>query len=534
MLEWANNFLMEYREKFYYLGLLLTIIGLSFSNVMLSNGFIILGATWLFDKELKRKIKVFLANKIAVSISLIYLVHLIGLLYTSDFQFAANDIKTKLPLFAFPLIMSSAPALSKSKIRFFLLIFSFSVLASYITAIYIYFTQNLVDARYAFIFVSHIRLSLEAVIAIFILIYYAFNKQLRVSVLAKLSLLFSAFLLLWFMMLLGQMSGIFIGLFTSLLIFGFFIFIKLERKMKVASLIGLVVILTTIFFIISNEVKNYLTPFDEPILTKTIKGNPYEDKRNSYPVENGRYIGANICWIEMEEAWNERSTLGFNEMTGNSNTLPETLLRYLNSKGLSKDYAGVMLLSDKDVQNVEAGFANVEYTLKTSLKKRLFKVLWEYSIFETSGMIGGNSTVQRLVLWQNGFEIFTRNPIFGVGTGDVGFAFEATLEANKSPLKNSGLRSHNNYLAFLIAFGLLGFTVIMTLLIYPVVKFKLYKNYLFMVFFLAYMVSMLWEDTMETQVGVTIFAFFFSFLAIQKLELQPIKFYFDEQESDEP
>ncbi len=523
---------MEYREKFYYLGLLLTLVGLSFSNAMISNGLVILGAVWLFDISLKQKLKLFSTNITAISISLIYVIHIFGLIYTSDFSFATNDLKTKLPLLVFPLVMSSAPALSKHKIRFFLLVFSFAVLASYSSALFIYLTKDLVDTRDAFIFVSHIRLSLEAVISIFIFTHFAFSKKYEIKTWFRTSLVISAFLLLWFMMILGQISGILIGSITSILVFSFFVFIKLETRWKFISAFLMLLIMVLGFLYIKSEATRYNSPIAENQKTKTLKGNIYEDKRTLYPVENGRYIGANICWQEMEEAWEIRSGFNFNEKTGNGNSLPETLLRYLNSRGLSKDYSGVMLLTEKDVRNIEAGFANFEYTKKFSLRKRLYKILWEYSIYKINGMVDGNSIVQRIVLWETGLKIFKLNPIFGVGTGDIAMEFKSQLNLENSPLKDSNLRSHNNFLSYLVSFGIFGLLIILLLIIYPILKFKLHNNYLFMVFIFAYLVSMLWEDTMETQVGITIFAFLYSFFAVQRIEYQTKKLYFDDVEED--
>jgi hypothetical protein len=82
-----------------------------------------------------------------------------------------------------------------------------------------------------------------------------------------------------------------------------------------------------------------------------------------------------------------------------------------------------------------------------------------------------------------------------------------------SPLdKANRWRSHNQYLSIFIAFGVFGFLWFIFTLLYPAFITKKYNNYYFAVFWLIAVLSMLAEDTLETQDGVTFFAFFNAFL----------------------
>ena len=247
---------------------------------------------------------------------------------------------------------------------------------------------------------------------------------------------------------------------------------------------------------------------------KTKLGNPYENLEEAYPIENGMYIGREVCWKEMKMAWNERSSLPFDSLDKQGNILKFTLLRYLNSKHLRKDYEGIEQLSDADMAYIEKGFANVEYTKKFSLKKRIYKVLWEYSIYKKEGKVKESSGVKRLFLWETGLHIISRYPFFGVGTGDVKNAFANQLIADNSPLKDGVLRSHNQYISIAIAFGIIGFLWFVFAAFYP---FLIYgkQDFLLTAFFIIYISSMLWEDSLETQIGVTIFAFFYPFYLFQ-------------------
>ncbi|MBU2650467.1 MAG: hypothetical protein KKA81_05995, partial [Bacteroidetes bacterium] len=63
-----------------------------------------------------------------------------------------------------------------------------------------------------------------------------------------------------------------------------------------------------------------------------------------------------------------------------------------------------------------------------------------------------------------------------------------------------------------VGFGFIGFAWFIFALIYPAYKTRYFKDYLYSVFFIIIIFSMLTEDTIETQVGVTIFAFFSALL----------------------
>ena len=63
----------------------------------------------------------------------------------------------------------------------------------------------------------------------------------------------------------------------------------------------------------------------------------------------------------MEEEWNNVSEIDFQGRTTNGNTIRGTLIRFLTSKGLRKDAAGVRQLSTAEVKAIEHGVANHIY-----------------------------------------------------------------------------------------------------------------------------------------------------------------------------
>ena len=101
--------------------------------------------------------------------------------------------------------------------------------------------------------------------------------------------------------------------------------------------------------------------------------------------------------------------------------------------------------------------------------------------------------------------------LFGVGTGDVADAFNRQYrEMNSSLSEEWRLRAHNQYLTFLISFGLIGFLLVMTSLVFPVFKEKGISNIRFLVFIAIILISMMNEDTFETSAGAMFASFFYA------------------------
>ena len=73
-------------------------------------------------------------------------------------------------------------------------------------------------------------------------------------------------------------------------------------------------------------------------------------------------------------------------------------------------------------------------------------------------------------------------------------------------------RSHNQFLSILIGFGAIGLIWFLFSLIYPAWVKRGFHDYFFLVFFIVAMLSLLTDDTLESQAGVSFFYFFFAFL----------------------
>jgi multisubunit Na+/H+ antiporter MnhB subunit len=240
----------------------------------------------------------------------------------------------------------------------------------------------------------------------------------------------------------------------------------------------------------------------------TKHGGAYVHNLNNKLTDNGHYTWMYVCDEELQSAWNKRSRIKFDSTDKKHQPIRYTLIRFLTSKGLRKDMDGVNSLSDNEVSLIENGMANVDLVKMGNFKTRLKNAIWEYENYKISGDPRGQSIMQRIELWHSSIKLIKDHLWVGVGTGDAADVFAASLILQNSLLQKSDLRSHNQFLTFTIAFGIIGLIIILFGLIYPAIKQKKFSDFLYLSFFLIAFLSMLTEDTLETQAGVTFFAFF--------------------------
>ncbi|MEM9023923.1 MAG: O-antigen ligase family protein, partial [Bacteroidota bacterium] len=243
--------------------------------------------------------------------------------------------------------------------------------------------------------------------------------------------------------------------------------------------------------------------------THTEGGEKYNHHKGQSDIENGHYVWTYVAVNELEAAWEQRSHLEYSGKDLRGQHLRATLIRFLASKGLRKDAAGVAQLSQKEVKAIEQGVANVHRMQGVNLETRIDEIIGEFDRYLNGGNPQGNSVTQRLEFWKAGWGIVCENPFIGIGTGDVKQAYQQQYEATNSLLESKyRLRAHNQFLTILVAFGCIGLLWFLVALLYPVLRQGQRPHFFYWVFLFIALLSMLNEDTLETQVGVTFFAFF--------------------------
>ncbi len=517
---------------FYIGGVMLLAASLSLPPFFMVLSQAILIVNWIFEEKFKTRMQMIWGRKSLVLFLSIFLIHIIWLIPTRDFSFALNDLKIKLPLLILPLVLATSRRLRENEIKFILLSFCggliihsfFSI--SRLTTIT---TVPMADFRDLSVFISHIRLSLLISLAIFSLFYLLITRTFQWQRILRNCLWVSLTWLVIYLLVLQSVTGIIVFIITGI----FFIlrfYNKIEQQywyIKYPFVYGIAAAVLLVFaysFVVMLSFSG--KPPDEIYLkSHTEMGNPYIHDLNELQMENGNFIWINICEDELRHEWNRRSSIDFNGYDMNGHDIRYTLIRYLTSRGLDKDAVGVHQLSETDIINIERGMSNYIYQHNKWIYPRIYQIIWEIDNYRKGGNPSGHSVAQRFEYWKSAMDIIKDNILLGVGTGDVGLAWENHYAGSPSSLAPEWqLRAHNQFLTFLITFGITGFIIIISAIIAPFFMEKRHWDILPFVFIVIAILSMLTEDTLETQAGATFFAFFYSLFifAHQKNEVNEV------------
>lgn len=500
-------------RNLYLFCLIVIAIGLSLSKPLVTFGELGLLLIWVFDKGFPNRIISFYRNRTALALSSVYLLTLFGLFYTSNFDYAIGDVRRKIPLFFLPICIAGFPTISNKE---FLLLFKCYVAGVLTASFWSIFVMlgglnfTILDKRDLSRFNSHIRFGLEICFAIFGGIHYLVKeKNIRKKVLWSLIV----FWLISFLIILNLFTGVVIFFLTSLFLL---VIYSVNTPHKIVKyLFGGGVLLLSLGggYIINSEVKEFYNCEEiEPLtlLKTTNLGENYQHNLyDNYSKENGYLVYNNIALEELKSTWNKRSDIKFDSLDLRGQKLKHTLIRFITSKGKRKNQQSVMSLTSKDINAIESGIANYKYMEMNGISKRLHKIIWEYNNYINGGGINGHSVTMRWIYWKTAYHIFLQNKLLGVGTGDLQDAFDKQYEIDGSTLEiQYRARAHNQYITYAVSFGVLGILGFLFFLIYPISINKMYRNYFYLAFFSIILLSMLSEDTLETQIGITFFAFF--------------------------
>ncbi len=490
------------------------VVAIPLSRFVMSAAQLLLAANWLFDPKIIQKFRTFFQNRAAVIVVSLYFLHVIGLLWTSDFEYAIKDLRTKAPILALPIIISTSPLLSRRNFHHFMLLFIAANVAGSLLSMHELLTKEIAEIRLISLFISHIRFSLDICIAIFAGGYIFFAEK-GYSTFVKILIAAAIVWLAIFLAIMEAVTGIGILIFISALLLILYIFYLKKTVLKIMLAVIMLVLLGSVYIYLHQIYLENL-PKEKLNYAKLDKfskrGNPYINDTTTQTPENGNWLYIYVQDEELHEVWNRRSEFPLDGLDKKGNPLKFTLYRYLASKGLRKDAEGLESLSDEEIRAVENSIANVDDMTKSSLRKRIKAIFWELQVYKSSGFLSGHSVTQRLEFWKAGTRIIQKNWLIGTGTGDIVQAFENEYREMKSSLDlKNRWRSHNQYISIFATFGILGFFWFLMVLIVPGIFNGMYKDYFYFIFFLVLLISMLTEDTIEDQAGVTFYAFFTSF-----------------------
>ena len=493
---------------------------MSLSKPLIGLGQIIIGLAWVLEGNYKQRIRTFFTNKVALALILFFVISVLGLANSSNFSYAFSDIKRKLPLFVLPFVLFGV-RLTQQQLKLIFKVYVAGVIAASLWSIFVKLGGlgiTIVDDRYLSRFNSHIRFGLEICLAVFGLGYYIFKEQ------NKKTQLILSLILLWllaFMFILHLYTGVLVFGITLLLLMLFYGFKVTNIKIKLTLLVlPFIFILGAVFFI-----NKSITHFYKPITSLEEKRySPYgefywHDLAND-DKENGNYVYRNIAKEELEYAWNKVSSIHYRGKDLKGQPIEATLIRFITSKGEYKNQKAVMNLTPQEIKAIERGVSNCNSLKMNAFSLRIQSTIWEFDNYRRGRDYNGHSTVMRWVYWKTAYKIFKENLVFGVGTGDIQDAFNQQYEKENSLLTEKfRLRAHNQFITAFVTFGVVGGILFLIFLFYPLVTLNLKNQFLYLAFFLVMFISMFTEDTLDTQVGITLFVFFNSLLIFNKKEL---------------
>jgi hypothetical protein len=498
----------------YLLILLALLVTLPLSKYVASATQILLVALWLAEARFRDKWNRFRSRPALWVFLLLFLIHLAGMLWTNDIRFGLHDLKLKLPLLLLPIVLGTIEPLKTKELRVLLGGFVLAVTIGTLFSLSImlgFGPSEYTSDRETSLFISHIRFALMIDIAIFILFFYLFSLKLKRSSIFLLSS--SILYLIIFLLLFKSLTGLVVLMLGGMLLAIRWAVRQKELMIRWFMLVGVATLPVFVGFYLSHQWDSFHTVKDdlEHLDAATIKGNNYWHDLSNPMTENGWRVGLYQCEPEMREAWNQVSTMNYNGPDLKGQELKHTLIRYLTSLGLRKDAYGVSQLTRQDISLIEKGFASSLYREPKRLRVKIYETIWEIEQYRNGANPSGHSVTQRLEYMKAGWAIFLDHPLFGVGTGDTRQAYDQKYEDLNSPLDDAWrLRAHNQFLSFLIAFGLIGFILILIALVLPAILEKRFGSYFVLMFFITAFLSFLNEDTLETQAGVAFFAVFYA------------------------
>ncbi len=510
------NIVLRYLQ---WIGLAIVVVGLPFSNFLMSFGMLWLAGVLvcMITTDLLSGISIrprwqrFTGNSNAIALTVLFALPVLGLLWTSDFNYAAWDLRMKLPILALPILLSMLEPLTQGQFRALIGLFIVAVISAVMWCLQVYWTsgpdiEN--DVRKISVFISHVRFSLLIALALGLLVRFAHGSAQGRLLIALVSIPS-----LYFIYVIGSVTGV-IVLVALAMWMGVRLIITLQNKwIKVGLALAMVTALALTSSAIYRAYDSYFHV--EPIAWNSLdqttsRGELYQHHANYPFVEDGHYVMTYVAWGELYDAWFTRSLIHPDSLDARGHVLKGTLIRYLASKGLRKDADGIAALSNDDVKAIEQGIPTINDGKKHGLEKRLDRIFFEWSNYRAGGDPNGHSVTQRWEFWKTGWTIVLAHPWFGVGTGDVKASFHQAYIDNHSPLQAEfRLRAHNQYLTMWISYGIAGLVAFLIVLCWPL--FHGYRHDVVMqMFLLLASLSFLTEDTLESQAGVMFFAFFYT------------------------
>lgn len=513
------NYTKKYQKQspgIVFFGMLLIVTSLFFSRFLISIGFIIIIANSILEGNYKKKIQYIKHNSTPFFIVLLLIFHLIGLAYTQNMSKGLNDLRLK-SFILLVLFYGLGTHLSFKRLKTVLKVYILSAfLASLVNIYRFYFSipEGIEDLRGIAFLGDNLYQAIFINFAIALSIYFIINYQNKQPYILALPLF------VFYLFILNSLTG-YILLFVLIAYVSIFVLLTTKniRLKKYILFLSASIIFASItivaYYTYTFYQKDIIDYHNLP--AKTINGNFYTHDTINRQFENGHYVFLYLCEKELKQEWNKRSSIHFNNKDKKNQDIKYTLIRYLSSKNLSKDSAGVWKLSNKDIENIENGYANYLYADVFSIKGRIYLIIWQLNAYFKYSYADRQTISQRAVYMKIAWKIIKNHLWTGVGSGDVKDVTKQYFQKIKTGLSPGYENAvHNQFMYEFVALGMWGGLGFIVILFYPFFKLKLWKDYLFTVFFLLITLSFFAEFLFETQLGISFFSVFYALLIFRE------------------
>jgi len=502
-------------SNWFFISLLMFVVALPLSQALVSIAAGVLLFVVIVEDKWENKLVRIKNNKIILFIPAIFLLFVLTSFLEGNFKASLYDLKKTLFYLILPLAFLAGKEISAKQKRFVLYTFSASILIATFVALFNlkFAVRSETFSVHSISLISHIRFSFQLILVFwfYIILIQKNYSKLKVSesiIVAIIALYFLAFLFFQ-----QSLTGI-ISFITSSLLFLVLMIFKAKKSYRILFLVITVIVISLPIFYVGHIINQFyhIERVDRENIDKvTAQGNKYHHDFNNPMVENGHYVYLYVCEKEMREEWNKRSEIKYDSLGPNGYRIKATLLRYLTSKGLRKDATGIKALSQQDILNVENGIANVIFQEKhLSLYPRIYQTVWEYYVYSKTGYANNQSFSQRIEYAKAALTIIKNHIWLGVGPGNWREEFKKAYKTNHSSLdEKMYASSHNQYLNYMVKFGLIGFLLILIFLIYPIIKTHRYTDYLFLIFLVFMFFSNFADSNFESHMGSSFFVFFY-------------------------
>lgn len=482
-----------------YLTLLIVLVMAMTTSVFVANMmWVFLMANWVAEWNWKAKFADFRHNHLLHAFLALTAVHLLWLA-GADTPWP-TAVQTQLPLFALPLVLLTSPPLDRKERAVVAHFYVATIVVVSIIGLVRYLTIPDLPYRKIVPYISHIRFALNICMALVIIAYATLKRGRRLTYWG------GAAVMSWlvvFLLMIRSYTALGILAFTSVMLVAVY-GRRIPRLPRIAASATLGALLLGAGGLTAYYCYDYyhLRPLStQPLAAHTANGNSYYHSDNDF-VENGNYIFRYICGEEMRQQWNRVSRIHYDSTDRAGYPISQTLTRYLNAIGTTKDSAGIAMLTPQDIANIEHGVANPVY-LQHGPRKMVYVMCYEHENHKFINNARNFTLLQRQALWKNGWEVFKQHPVLGVGTGDVFNDCRRRLDQIHSPLIEVPIwQTHNQYLYYLIAFGLVGFGLIVIAFVRALWLSRSCRSILFTAFLSIVLISFTTEDTLATLMGI--------------------------------